>query len=91
MASPPRVASWPHWYGPNPYLVHLYEALAAHGIEHVRDVPLDPSVFAGPEPVADFLHLHWAYPRWRDAPARGPLYRRIIAYHDAAGPAGFVS
>ncbi|WP_420332455.1 succinate dehydrogenase assembly factor 2 [Roseibium sp.] len=21
----------------------------------------------------------------------GPLYRRIIAYHDAAGPAGFVS
>lgn len=63
--SRPRIASWPHWYGPNPYLPMLYGALETLGVEHVSHVPLDPSLFEGPDRVADFLHLHWLYPLFR--------------------------
>ncbi len=68
-----RIASWPHWYEPNPYLNAFYDGLASHGIEHLRHVPLDP---AGLERAgADALHLHWAYPFWRDPPRRTRLLR----------------
>ena len=75
---PVRVASWPHWYGPNPYLALLYRALEPHGVEHVRDVPLDPGAFAGPDGAADVLHLHWAYPLWRESARRGTSRSRRI-------------
>ena len=66
---PPRVASWPHWYGPNPYLPLLYGSLAESGIDHVANLPPDPALFTGKDRRADFLHLHWAYPLWRDGPS----------------------
>jgi glycosyltransferase involved in cell wall biosynthesis len=65
-ARAPRVASWPHWYGPNPYLPLLYRALAGYGIEHVGHAPLAPSTFSGRDRLADVLHLHWVYPLWRE-------------------------
>ena len=89
---PVRVASWPHWYGPNPYLPLLYRALEPHGIAHVRDVDLDPSAFTGDARVADGVHLHWAYPLWREGPGRtraGRLRRaldRIRAIREAGVP-----
>lgn len=64
----PRVASWPHWYGPNPYLPMLYDALARHGVDHVADVPLALESFVGPHRRADMLHLHWLYPLVRQQP-----------------------
>lgn len=63
-----RVASWPHWYGPNPYLPLLYAALAEHGIEHVANLPLVPEEFRSSGRRADVLHLHWLYPLWRPGP-----------------------
>lgn len=68
----PRVASWPHWYAPNPYLALLYDALDRHGVEHVPDVPLEVASFAGPGRRADALHLHWLYPLFREGARRGP-------------------
>ena len=73
-----RVASWPHWYGPNPYLTLLYDALALYGVEHVRFAPLEPDAYDRETGVADFLHLHWVYPLWRKPGGRGaPSSRRI--------------
>jgi beta-1,4-mannosyltransferase len=93
-AARPRVASWPHWYGPNPYLPLLYQALAGHGVDHVPHVPLEPSAFTGPSRVADVLHLHWVYPllregRWtwlrRSRQIRRGL-ARLQAIRDAGAP-----
>lgn len=73
-----RVASWPHWYAPNPYLPLLYAALEEHGIEHVPGVELDLRRFRGEDRVADCVHLHWAYPLWREAGGRWtPRNRKI--------------
>lgn len=79
----PAVASWPHWYSPNPYLRLFHRALAAHGVRHVPDVPVDPSVFRGSSPRADLLHLHWVYPLWRTG-TRWP-WGRWLAIREAVG------
>jgi beta-1,4-mannosyltransferase len=67
---PIRIASWPHWYEPNLYLPLLYQALAPYGIEHMRDVPLEPKALSAHS--IDVLHLHWPYPIWRDSGRRAP-------------------
>ena len=67
---PIRIASWPHWYEPNMYLPLLYDALAPFGIEHVRDVPLEPKALTAQS--IDVLHFHWPYPIWRDAGRSAP-------------------
>jgi len=69
-----RVASWPHWYDPNPYLRAFYAGLETHGVVHVPNVPLDIASLRA-EGV-DALHIHWAYPLWRD-PA--PLHKKARA------------
>ncbi len=60
-----RIASWPHWYAPNPYLELFYGALQPHGVVHIRhfDPETDPTVAVS---SVDAFHLHWAYPYWRD-------------------------
>jgi len=60
-----RVASWPHWYEPNPYVVLFHEALRHHGIEHVRHLPPDPALF-GPTREADVFHVHWPEEWWTE-------------------------
>lgn len=74
MADPPiRVASWPHWYAPNPYLPLFYEALARYGVRHVKNVPLDARSLLEHRPPIDVLHLHWPDPFWRDGSPAGPI------------------
>ncbi len=63
-----RVASWPNWYAPNRYLELFHRALAAHGIEHVTDQPLDAGTMA--RAGVDVAHLHWVEWAWQ---ARGRL------------------
>ena len=63
-AVPIRVASWPAWYEPNRYLDLFYRALAPHGIEHVRDLPLDWRALSSAE--INVSHLHWPEPFWRE-------------------------
>lgn len=72
--APIGVASWPHWYRPNPYMSCFYEALERHGIRHVRDRPLAFGALASAPRSVHALHLHWAYPYWRD---RRPVARRL--------------
>lgn len=69
-----RIASWPHWYDPNPYLRAFYAGLEAHGATHVAGVPLD--IRSLHEAEIDALHIHWAYPLWRDP---GPFHKKARA------------
>jgi beta-1,4-mannosyltransferase len=66
-----RIASWPHWYAPNLYLPLFYGALHDHGVDHVPFFPIDTPAAAAATEI-DVLHLHWAYPYWRDG-GRGSL------------------
>lgn len=72
--SPVNVASWPHWYAPNPYLNLLYAALRRKGIRHHPDVPLDPAAMARHPARIDAVHLHWLYPYWSEGDPN-PLLR----------------
>lgn len=69
-----RIASWPHWYDPNPYLRAFYAGLETHGAVHVPDIRLDIASLRAAE--VDVLHIHWAYPLWRD-PA--PVHKKARA------------
>lgn len=73
-----RIASWPHWYEPNPYLRAFYAGLEAHGVTHVPDVPLDVGSLHDAE--VDALHIHWAYPVWRDPGAFHKKARALLAF-----------
>ena len=74
-----RIASWPHWYHPNPYLRAFYAGLEAHGMVHLPNVPLDLKSLH--EAGADALHVHWAYPLWRDPRRFHEKARAVLAFH----------
>ena|SRR5436190_12186349 len=61
-----RIASWPHWYAPNPYLELLYAALRPYGVEHVRNIPLDWKVLTDRSVNVWAAHVHWPEPFWRE-------------------------
>lgn len=75
------MASWPHWYAPNPYLNLLYAALERKGIRHHPNVPLDPGAIARHPSGIDAVHLHWLYPYWSEG-GPNPLrrIRRLLAF-----------
>lgn len=59
-----RIASWPHWYEPNPYMRLFYAALEPYGVVHVRHAPLEVRALSSEPFSADVLHLHWPEGYW---------------------------
>jgi len=74
-----NVASWPHWYEVNPYLRAFYAGLETHGVTHLPHVPLDLGRLR--EAGADALHIHWAYPVWRDPRGVRDRAAALIGFH----------
>lgn len=74
------MASWPHWYEPNPYLDLLYGALERRGVRHHSHVPLDAAELADHRPGIDVLHLHWLYPYWSEGGSS--VLRRVLRMVD---------
>lgn len=75
-----HLASWPHWYAPNPYMDLLYGALESRGVRHHPDIPLDAGDLADHRPSIDVLHLHWLYPYWSEGAPN--VLRRMLRIVD---------